>query len=213
MDPSFWHRKWEENQIGFHNNEANPLLVNYFDKLSLVRGQRIFVPLCGKTLDISWLLSKGYQVVAIELSETAIEQLFAEMDVVPDITQEGELKHYHAQGLDIYVGDFFTLTHDILGRVDAIYDRAALVALPENMRVKYTHHLMTMTNHAAQLLISYTYDQSKTDGPPFSISTDEVQSHYASSYAITLVARVDVPGGMRGKSAATENVWILKPHI
>lgn len=213
MEPDFWHRKWEENQIGFHNSSENPLLVDHIDKLSLVRGQRVFVPLCGKTLDISWLLSKGYNVVGVELSEMAIEQLFAEMNVDPKITQKDNLKHYAAHGLDIYVGDFFSLNHDILGHVDAIYDRAALVALPQDLRIAYTNHLITITNQAKQLLITYTYDQSKSDGPPFSISAHEVQTHYARRYKIQNEASVDVPGGLRGKTSATENVWILTPLI
>lgn len=76
MDPQFWMLKWQNNETGFHEPEANPNLTANIDQLSLAPGSRIFVPLCGKTLDIPWLLSKGYEVVAAELSHLAIIQLF-----------------------------------------------------------------------------------------------------------------------------------------
>ncbi|MES2364664.1 MAG: thiopurine S-methyltransferase [Pseudomonadota bacterium] len=210
MDVSFWKQKWENNEIAFHKNEANPLLVKYFQALSLTEGNRIFVPLCGKTLDIAWLLANGFRVVGVELIEAAIKQLFTELGVEPKISGAGEVKHYSAKHIDIFVGDIFTISSKMLGLVDAIYDRAALVALPKEMRHRYTAHLMEMTNKAPQLLITFEYDQSVMEGPPFSISDEEVKQHYQDSYDLTLIASTDVPGGLRGKCAATENVWQLK---
>lgn len=210
MDASFWHQKWEKNEIGFHQNEANPLLVKYFSGLSLAKGSRIFIPLCGKTRDIAWLLTNGYCVAGAELSKLAIKQLFAELGVEPKISSIGKLEHYSATNIDVFTGDIFDLSGNTLGQVDAIYDRAALVALPLEMRKQYTKHLMQITDIAPQLLISYVYDQSAIDGPPFSISNEEVNQHYADNYGLTLIASADVSGGMKGKCAATENVWLLK---
>ena len=210
MDASFWHQKWEKNEIGFHQNEANPLLVKYFSGLSLAKGSRIFIPLCGKTRDIAWLLTNGYCVAGAELSKVAIKQLFAELGVEPKISSIGKLEHYSATNIDVFTGDIFDLSGNTPGQVDAIYDRAALVALPLEMRKQYTKHLMQITDIAPQLLISYVYDQSAIDGPPFSISNEEVNQHYADNYGLTLIASADVSGGMKGKCAATENVWLLK---
>ena len=155
MDASFWHQKWADNNIAFHNSEVNPLLVKHFEALALEKGDRIFVPLCGKTLDIAWLLSKGYRVAGAELSKVAIEQLFAELGVEPDVTEQGEMTRYSATDIDIFVGTIFALSHERLGAVDAVYDRAALVALPGEMRDRYTTHLTEIINKAPQLLISY----------------------------------------------------------
>ena len=210
MDASFWHQKWEKNEIAFHQSEANPHLVKHFRELALVEGNRIFIPLCGKTRDIAWLLTNGYSVVGAELSKIAIEQLFAELGVEPQISSIGKLEHYSATNIDIFVGDIFDLSSNSLGLVDAIYDRAALVALPLAMRKQYTQHLMQITDKAPQLLICYVYDQSAIDGPPFSISNEEVNQHYADSYKLTLIASADVTGGMKGKCAAIEDVWLLK---
>lgn len=210
MDPSFWHQRWAKNEIGFHEPKANPLLVTHFKELSLPKGSRVFVPLCGKTLDIAWLLSQGYRVAGAELSEVAITQLFADLGVEPQISTIGALKRYRAPDLDILVGNIFDLSGSVLGAVDAVYDRAALVALPEPMRARYTAHLTAITNRAPQLLISYVYDQRVMDGPPFSVPNEEVTRHYGRRYDVRLIASTDVPGGLKGKCAAKENVWLLR---
>ncbi|MEL7510085.1 MAG: thiopurine S-methyltransferase [Cyanobacteria bacterium J06554_1] len=210
MDKSFWLQKWEKNTIAFHRSEANPLLVNHFDKLVLAKGSRVLVPLCGKTLDIGWLLSKGYRVVGVELADMAIEQLFMELGVEPAILEMGDVKHYSATGIDIFVGNIFDMSSKMLGAVDAIYDRAALVALPKAMRNRYTAHLTEVTDKAPQLLVTYEYDQSLMEGPPFSISREEVNQHYGHSYGLNLLVSAAVPGGLKGKCAAKETVWLLK---
>ena len=208
MDKDFWHERWESNQIGFHGSKPNPLLVEHFHALSLTKGARVFVPLCGKTLDIHWLLSQGYRLVGAELSELAIQQLFKELGVEPTVSDLGELKRYSADGIDIFVGDVFALAKTMLGPVDAVFDRAALVALPQDMRPSYAPHIASISGHAPQLLISFEYDQSLFDGPPFSIEIRELQTLYGGSYQLSSLARVDIAGGMRGADA-TENVWLL----
>jgi len=210
MDPSFWHRRWEKNEIAFHEGKANLLLVKYFTELSLAKGRRIFVPLCGKTLDISWLLSNGYRVAGADLSQIAIEQLFMEIGLQPEISTVGEVEQWSANNLDIFVGDIFALSRKMLGPVDAIYDRAALVAFPDEMRTRYSMHLTEITGTAPQLLICYDYDQSLMEGPPYSVTSEEVKRHYAGKYDLRLIASTEVPGGLKGKCAAKENIWLLK---
>lgn len=210
MDAQFWHDRWASNEIGFHKSEANPLLVKYLDELSLPEGSRVFLPLCGKTLDIGWLLSRGFRVAGAELSAVAIEHLFVDLNVTPTITKVGTLDHYHAPQLDIFVGDIFNVTPERLGPVDAVYDRAALVALPQQMRARYTAHLASLTAQAPQLLISFEYDQQAMEGPPFSVTTEEIQQLYGQRYDITVLASLDVPGSLKGRCPATELVYVLR---
>lgn len=209
METDFWLQRWRNNEIGFHQREVNPLLAAHFKDLRLQRGARVFVPLCGKTLDIAWLLSRGCRVAGVELSELAIEQLFAELGVRPQVSETGELKRYSATDIDIFAGDVFALSAELLGLVDATYDRAALVALPEAMRERYARHLMTITGRAPQFLLTFEYDQSQMNGPPFSVTGAEVARHYKESYDVTLATSRDVPGGLKGICAATENAWLL----
>jgi thiopurine S-methyltransferase len=211
MKASFWHQKWENNQIGFHESDVNPLLVKHIDQLNLAEGSRIFLPLCGKTLDMAWLLDKGYQVVGAELSELAIQQLFAEFDIEPQISEVGKLKCYQTEGLDIFVGDIFDLSAEQLGKVDAIYDRAALVALPPETRKHYTQHLINLTDSAPQLLLCFEYDQSLMSGPPFSIVGEEVHAHYDQSYDVQQLESTPMEGGFKGTIATLDTVWLLNP--
>lgn len=208
MDANFWHEKWETNRIGFHESQPNPLLVAHFHSLSLRQGSRIFVPLCGKTLGIAWLLSNGYRVAGAELSEMAIRQLFAELGIEPEVTDVGDLKHYHATDIDIFVGDVFAVTREMLGDVDAVFDRAALVALPEAIRIQYTNYIKDITDYAPQLLITFEYDQRLMNGPPFSVTGEEVSRHYASDYDISPLATEDI--GLKGTQAVSEKVWLLQ---
>ena len=206
MKHDFWHNKWQKNEIGFHLPEANPLLVKYFPTLHLKQGARIFLPLCGKTLDIAWLLAQGYRIAGAELSELAIEDLFRQLNLTPNITKLGEITHYSATNIELFVGDIFKVTPAILGKVDAVYDRAALVALPEDMRKTYSAHLMALTHNAPQLLICFEYDQTIHEGPPFSICDDEVKQHYQLNYDLTLLETEALPDGLKGKHPATEQV-------
>lgn len=209
MEPNFWHKKWQDSDIGFHNSDANPLLVKHFYALGLAPNSRVFLPLCGKTLDIHWLLAQGYQVVGAELSPLAIGQLFEELGVMPAITQLENLQHYSAPNIDIFVGDIFNLISTLLGKVDAIYDRAALVALPFEMRKQYTSHLTAITHYAKQLLICFEYDQNQLAGPPFSISNEEIDTHYNADYRLTLLESAEVIGKLKSQCPAHENVWLL----
>lgn len=209
MEPNFWHKKWETNNIGFHQKQVHPLLVDHFNALSLPKGSRVFVPLCGKTLDIGWLLNQGYQVSGAELSELAIQQLFAELGKTPNIIISNAIKHYHAPNIDIFVGDIFQVTQSMLGKIDGIFDRAALVALPESFRAQYANHLITITQRAPQLLVSYDYDQDLMKGPPFSVTQDEINHHYQQDYQIECLTSLDEV--LRETYTIQENVWLLSP--
>ncbi|WP_111860407.1 thiopurine S-methyltransferase [Acinetobacter sp. CFCC 10889] len=179
MQEQFWHERWENNQIGFHQTLVNPFLEQYLSALALNKNAHIFVPLCGKTLDIHWLIQQGFRVSGVELSEIAIQQLFAELNLPHQVIHTKQFKHYHAENLDIYVGNIFDLTDALLPQVDAVYDRAALVALPPNMRKMYVQHLLSITHQAAQLLIHFQYPQQDLEGPPFSISDEEIKDLYS----------------------------------
>lgn len=212
MEATFWHQRWADNEIGFHASEVNPHLLAHWSTLALPAQSRVLVPLCGKTLDIGWLLSQGYRVVGAELSQLAVEQLFKQLGLDPSITVEGELSHYQSGALDIWCGDIFALSGASLGPVDAIYDRAALVALPAPMRSRYCQHLLDISSAAPQLLLCFEYDQSKMPGPPFSVNEDEVRRHYGGAYRVELLSRSAVAGRLKDQVQASETVWRLQPE-
>ena len=209
MQADFWHQKWDKNEIGFHEAEANKLLRQSIHYLQLMMGARVFLPLCGKTRDIHWLLAQGYRVAGAELSAVAIDALFNDLKLSPTIEKRGELVHYSADRIDIFVGDIFALDQHLLGTVDAIYDRAALVALPENMRREYTQHIISISRLAKQLVITFEYDQQLRQGPPFSIGRALMEQYYQSTYTIEPIASESVVGGLGATTPTTEHAWGL----
>jgi thiopurine S-methyltransferase len=180
MEKEFWLKRWEENLIGFHQDQVNQHLANfiesYFDDLS---GKRVFVPLCGKSLDLLWLAKQGFEVIGVELSPLAVQQFFNENQLKPEIKELGTLKLYTFQNINLYVGDFFDITTKHLGRIDFVYDRAALIALPFAMRQKYLQHMLQFFSASTLgLFILLNYDQSKVDGPPFSVEATELAEKF-----------------------------------
>ena len=207
MQHDFWHDKWQTNNIGFHQDQPHPLLTQHLQSLSLSSNARIFVPLCGKSLDLAWLIKQGYHVVGIDLSHIAIQALIIDLGLSFKETQSGELTHYQHPQIELFVSDFFQLTAQQLGDIDAVYDRAALIALPPQMRSQYTQHLLDITKQAPQLLISLEYDQNLLQGPPFSVPEHELTEHYATHYQIKLLETMTE--NLKGKVIAHENVWSL----
>lgn len=191
MHSDFWHDKWERMEIGFHLNEVNKILLKYWPTLNVVPGSTVLVPLCGKTLDLVWLRSQGYGVVGIELSEIALDELAQLLRDELNLTLEktrtqlnGEdTALYRGDGVLLIAGDFFAVTPELIGPVHAVYDRAALVALPATMRIDYCNQIRRLSDHAPQLLVTFDYDQNIANGPPFAVLDDEVRTHYAAHYA------------------------------
>lgn len=211
MHADFWHHKWQINEIGFHESQVNPWLVKHFHQLSVPPGGRVFVPLCGKSLDMAWLLSQGHAVVGAELSPIAVQAFFDTLGVAPTVTPCGPLQRYSAQGIDIFLGDIFELGADTLGPVHAVYDRAAMVALPEGTRPRYARHVQAISHRAPQLLVCFEYDQTQLSGPPFAVPAAELQQHFAGSHQLQLLASEPLPGGLKGKCPAHECVWLAVP--
>lgn len=205
-----WIRRWKDREIGFHGNEINPLLKNHFHSLNIHNASKVFIPLCGKSLDISWLLSEGYYVVGVELSEDAVKELFEELGLTPVISKTDDFIEYKTNNVCVFAGDIFNLSFDLLGTIDAIYDRAALVALPKEVRIEYARHLIRITKVAPQLLISYEYDQKLMSVSPFSVDSSEIAEHYNNHYSPSLLEKEDIKGGLKGEVDAKQTVWLLQ---
>ena len=137
MQPEFWHERWSSNRIGFHRDAPLPLLVAHWTALGLAPDARVFVPLCGKSLDMVWLAERGHRVLGVELSELAVRQFFDERGLVPAIHETAAGAHFVAGAYELIVGDAFALEADVLADCAAVYDRAALIALPPDLRRTY----------------------------------------------------------------------------
>lgn len=178
MEPDFWNARWREGRIGFHEGRPNAHLSRHVARLGARR--RVLVPLCGKAEDLAWLAGQGHEVVGVELVEDAVRAFFSEHGLTPTVTPRGAHTEYAAAGLTLLAGDFFATTRELLGPVDALYDRAALIALPPAMRTRYAAHLLGLLPKGAPgLVITLEYPQAAMPGPPFSVPEAEFRAHYA----------------------------------
>lgn len=215
MDREFWYRRWRKNEIGFHLADPHHFLQKYFPLLQTQPADRIFVPLCGKSPDLVWLRGKGLEVIGIELSRIAVEAFFDENGLPGRWTDEAPLSCCSAEGYQLYCGDFFRLPAQALTGVNAYYDRGALVALPPEMRVRYAARLAKlMSSSSRMLLVSYSYNQSETNGPPFSVPQQELQTLFAEKFQIEFLSEEDVlwsHQGLieRGVTQLTEHAVLL----
>ncbi|QDH64287.1 thiopurine S-methyltransferase [Pseudomonas azotoformans] len=195
MEPKFWQERWARNQIGFHLPEVNPYLLRYWPALGLAQGAKVLVPLCGKSLDLMWLASNGYHVFGVELSEQAVEAFFSEQSLTPRITRHGVFKVYQADLIEIWCGDFFALDAGVLADCTALYDRAALIALPPLMRAQYAEQLNSLLRPGCQgLLITLDYDQTQKAGPPFAVPDDEVKVLLGLQWSLEVLEAQDILG-------------------
>ena len=193
MQPEFWHDRWDRNQIGFHLEQVNPYLQRLWPLLELEQGGRVLVPLCGKSLDLSWLAASGFEVLGVELTQTAVEQFFSEQKVEPQISQRGAFTVYEAGPVTILCGDVFALTAADVATCAGLYDRAAMIAFPPDMREAYARHLTEILVPGCKgLLITLDYDQSQMKGPPFSVPDAEVQRLLSPDWALEVVEEPDV---------------------
>jgi thiopurine S-methyltransferase len=212
MEADFWHERWRSGQTAFHEGRPNALLTRHWSALAAAPGGVVFAPLSGKSVDLWWLREQGFRVVGAELSGKAAAEFFDEAGVAPSRQSAGALTRWEGGGVTKYVGDVFDLDARTLGPVAAVYDRAALVALPQELRRRYAAHVAAITAQAPQLLITFAYDQAAMEGPPFSVDADETAACHGERYCCTALETRDVPGGLKGVVAATETAWRLTPR-
>lgn len=215
MDHKFWHERWHKKEIGFHQESINQYLQSHWPDLGLSRTDTVFVPLCGKSKDIFWINDKGHPVIGIELSPVACKDLFEESGLKANVRHKESFTHYQHNDIDILCGDFFKLEPEQMSLVKAVYDRAALIALPTEMRPDYIKHLNhILPKHCQILLVAMTYPQTEMSGPPFSVTHDEILSLYEAHWNITFITEnvlgKDDPFAKRkGLSEIKESVYLL----
>jgi thiopurine S-methyltransferase len=172
-----WLARWQNNKIGWHCNKVNQSLIDYLELLQLMPGDSVFVPLCGKSIDMIYLVEMGYLVVGVELSAKGVEQFFTENNLQYNVINIDGFSLYQSSGIKIYCGDYFSLKTSHLKDVSGVFDRASLIALEQDLREKYAKHLADIIPLDARiLLLTLIYPQHQMSGPPFSVSSAEVES-------------------------------------
>lgn len=210
MDHGFWRERWHEGRIGFHRLDANPMLERFWPMMDLGSG-RVLVPLCGKSVDLDWLLGRGHEVVGVEFVEAAVSAYFSERSLSPVRTEVDGFPRFEHGAITLLVADFFRVPPNVTGRVDAVYDRAAWVAIAPTDRPRYVQQIRTLARPGARVLL-LNFEHDLGDGPPFSIPRDELRAHW-SGFALQELYSHDILEEEprfreRGCTRFEEQVWL-----
>jgi thiopurine S-methyltransferase len=215
VDNQHWLDRWQQDRIGFHEAGVNRHLQNWFPRFAPAPGGRVFLPLCGKAVDIHWIAQQGFEVIGVELSQIAIEAFFEENSLDFERNESARFGIYQSANITLLQGDFFDLNKADLHNCQLVYDRAALIAMEREDRPRYYDHMLSiLPADCEMLLITLEYDQAEMTGPPFSVMTDEVLQRYRDAFSIQMLETnniVDESPRWRkvGLSALQESVFSL----
>lgn len=193
MDADYWAQRWHEGRTGWHQERPTPLMLKHWPSLGIGPGARVFVPLAGKSQDMAWFASQGLRVLGVELTEPAVTQFFAEHGLAPRTWTSRYGTHHEAGGIELICGDAFALDADVLAGCDAVFDRAALIALPPALRERYVDTLYArLPPQCRGMLITLEYPQHEKGDPPFSVDEAEVRARFAPHCDVAVLERRDI---------------------
>ena len=215
MEKQFWLKKWENPSPGFHQLSTHPFLEKHWKSFTKSKG-KVFIPLCGKSLDIKFIMEQGHEVIGIDLSESAVLAFFEEHEIPYQVEENLRLKKIFGKGITLYVGDLFHLSASELEDVEYVYDSASLVALPFEIRNSYIKFMLRYLKEASIFLITFQFDNVEV-GPPFSIDKKMVENYFTPHFRIDEIDtkksddmdNIELHRGLI--SYVQENVFNLKP--
>lgn len=218
MEISYWQSRWRKDKTGWHLNKVYPLLPKFWPSLTLKAGAQVLVPLCGKSLDMRWFVEEGFKVTGIEASEKALHEFMNNYPGLFVSRQKYGCSIFRSEDIELWQGNFLSLPPKALPSFDAVYDKAALVALPKQMRKVYAQKVLECCNSGTQILLqSFEYNQDEMGGPPFSVDEQEIQQLYGDQFELTLLykeSKIELLNKFQRRGLSSyfnENIYHLKP--
>ncbi|XP_059174982.1 probable thiopurine S-methyltransferase [Physella acuta] len=203
----FWKDRWDDRHIGFHQADVHKMLSKHFTKLIPDgKANKVFFPLCGKAVDMSWLASQGYNIVGVDGVKKALEEFFTDQGIeysVEDVNHNGHnFKLFKSKDgkIRLYCTDIFNFTPDIEGTFDAVWDRGALVALNREDVSGYVKNMKKLLSPNGRILMEVMeYDVSIMDGlegpskppPPHPMYEDQIKALYEPECEVHFIERDD----------------------
>ena len=191
-----WLDRWKDNRIGFHQNEISPYLLKYAHKLN--KNNTVFVPLCGKSLDMLYLSDNFANVIGVELVKDACDAFVKENNLKATISEKEcfvdyKITNKNKENIELLCGDIFDIKPKHIKQNIDIFDRASLVALDKEDRAKYAILMIELMSVGSKmLLVSLEYKQSERNAPPYSVDEQEIQKLYANNCKIEMLEKVDL---------------------
>jgi len=217
MTKQYWLDKWQHNDIKFNQDDVNVYLQRYYSRFNLSKSELIFVPLCGKSIDMLWLMNKGHHVVGVELSSVACKAFFEDNHLAYQVKTRGSFITYFNDSITLYCGDFFELMPGLMGNIKSVYDRGAFIAFPPDMRGQYVAQLASLIAVGGKIIMNtIEYDERREEGPPYSASFKNIAQLYQSSFHINQLEQsvYEVPEHLKSQGLLTANhaVYLLTKH-
>lgn len=219
-----WSSRWNDGRIGFHRTKVTAVLIDNVKTLTKGKaGQRIVVPLCGKSLDMLWLADQGHNVVGIEAVPQACEEFFKESNLEYAVTEvpgiaDGKLYKSGCGRIQIYCCDIFLLNENILGQYDVILDRGSLVAIYPEDRERYVTLMKSLLKEDGKMLlmvVEYDWNERKKKGPPRPFFRNDLDKLYSDWCEMEEIDRSDMipmnPDRFQKEWGLSElwNIWYL----
>lgn len=219
MEISYWQSRWKKKKIGWHLDEVYPLLPKVWPQISVNGNDRVLVPLCGKSLDMIWLAEQGCHVTGVEVSPRALREFRERSPSTFTESNSHGFTVYKSEHIELWEGDFLKFPSTVISRPDVIYDKAALVALPPELRSDYAHKVRELCREKTKILLqTFDYVQEEMNGPPFSVPEQEVRDHFGDRFELTLMheqSKLELLNKFRRRgltSQLKEKVYLLEPR-
>jgi thiopurine S-methyltransferase len=216
LQPEFWQERWRAGQTGFHQSAVEPNLLNHWMGLNLPPESRVYVPLCGKSLDLIWLAQQAHRVIGVELSAVAVEGFYLENGVRARRRSTATFDEFEHKAIRILQGDIFAICAKDIGTFAAVYDRAALISWAPELRQRYANHMTALSLPGTiTLLLALEYPQQQAAGPPFSVTAEDIYTLYGAHHEIEALSRADVLAQeprfrARGLTELTQACYLLR---
>lgn len=221
MSVDDWGDRWNKSQTQFHMNRVHPMLEKHYNDLTGGKASsRIFLPLCGKSLDLKWLADKGHDVVGCEGVDLGCREFFEEQNIPykaePIKGVEGVVyKATDGKKITLYRCDYFELTSKITGTFDCIWDRGSFVAIPTQRRQEYVNVTAPLLKKNGKYLLDcFLVDNNAFGGPPFNCKEDEVKKYFGSACTTRKIDTKDAFTKWQeswGIKSFVEEVYMLLP--
>ncbi|SEQ60947.1 thiopurine S-methyltransferase [Amphritea atlantica] len=187
QDNVLWLQLWKDQRTDFHQQQVSPLLPRFWNNQTVAKNARVLVPLCGKSQDMLWLAARGHRVIGVELSPLAVKAFFSENNLKVKKSRVGNFTCWQSGLITIWCGDFFSLQKHQLGKVDIVFDRAALTALSGAIRQQYIGQLCQLIGINCQIFLLTVEDIDNHSQQSPDMIDSEITALYAGQFDISLM--------------------------
>lgn len=194
-DPSnYWSHRYESGQTPWIINHVHLALEKFFDKLNPGgHPKKVLVPMCGMSVDMSWLADKGMEVIGVDISRQAVTSFVSQsgqdwtVAAAPKLGSDAQTFTRKDGKIKLYCGDVLKFTEKLEGKFDMVYDWFGLHVLNPQKRLIYGKTLKKLLNPGGRLLLeAIAYDKNLLQDenfkppmpvpPPYSLTVEDIKA-------------------------------------